>query len=266
MAEIHQRVVLDDGSGLNPPTAPLGSLTNALSIVDGYGAPAAVTWTSATALNSTNTLAVGGYDGVMISVVTAAGISGGTLAFEVYDGAAWIPAQAGKMNSYGGQTTLTLGASLNQGFQINTAGCQQFRTRLSGAITGAGNVVITHAVSSANMPDPFTVGQDPASIANPVGAGSWNIGQQNAIGTTATLILAARAGSAGAGSGASGVGAIKRTIYNSGSTTVFLGNAGVTTATGTRVLPGGSRDVFFSGAIYGVVASGTGAVDFDEVY
>lgn len=169
----HPRFIVDDGSGANPPNAALGSTSNPLTIIDGFGAPVALTWTSATPVNTANTLTTTGYDGVMISVVTAAGITGGTLVFEVYDGAAWIPAQAGKMNGYGGQTSVTLSASLSQGFQINTAGCQQFRTRLSGAITGTGNVVVTHAISSANMPDPVTVGLDPSQ---PLPAGGNNIG------------------------------------------------------------------------------------------
>ena len=142
-------------------------------IADAYTAPAAVAWTSATALNTANTVPTAGYDGVMISIVTAAGITGGVLTFEAYDGAAWIPVQAGKMNAYGGNTTWTLGASQSQGFQINVAGATQFRTRLSGAITGTGNVTITHLASSAPMPDPITVGLDPVQ---PLPAGSNTIG------------------------------------------------------------------------------------------
>ena len=176
MADMHQRVILSDGIVVTPENPALGSLSNPLSIVDGFSAPAALTWTSATGVNTANTLSVVGYDGVMISVVTAPGINGGVLAFEVFDGAAWIPAQAGKMNGYGGQTTLTLSANLNQGFQINTAGCQQFRTRIATAIAGTGNVVVTHASSSANMPDPLTVGIDTGTVPynqaqTPAGAG-----------------------------------------------------------------------------------------------
>ena len=145
-------------------------------IADAYTAPAAVAWTSATALNTANTVPTAGYDGVMISIVTAAGITGGVLTFEAYDGAAWIPVQAGKMNAYGGNTTWTLGASQSQGFQINVAGATQFRTRLSGAITGTGNVTITHLASSAPMPDPITVGLDPVQ---PLPAGSNLLGGTN---------------------------------------------------------------------------------------
>ena len=176
MADAHQRVILDDGTGANPPNAALGSAANPQTILDAFTAPAALTWTSATAVNAANTLTVTGYDGVMISVVTTGTITGGVLAFEVFDGAAWIPAQAGKMNGYGGQTTVNLTTGLNQGFQINTAGCQQFRTRIATAITGTGNVVVTHASSSANMPDPLTVGIDTGTVPynqaqTPAGAG-----------------------------------------------------------------------------------------------
>ena len=193
--DAHQRVILDDG-GASGVDAALGSTGNPLSILDGYGAPAALTWTSATTVNTANTINTPGYDGVMISVVTGPSITGGVLVFEVYDGAAWVSAQAGKMNGYGGQTSLTLTANMSLGFQINTAGCQAFRTRISSVITGSGNVVVTHAVSSANMPDPLTVGLDPAQ---PLPAGSNLLGSVTGVGATISNIPTVTAGASSAG-------------------------------------------------------------------
>jgi len=167
------------------------SASNPVYEADAYTAPSAVTWTSATAVNTANTVTTTGYDGVLISVITAAGITGGVLTFEAYDGAAWIPAQAGKLNAYGGSTTVTLGASQTQGYQINIAGATQFRTRLSTAITGTGNVVVTHLASSAPMPDPLTVGLDPAQPLPPgtnlmgkVGIDQTTPGTTNAVSAT----------------------------------------------------------------------------------
>ena len=167
--------------------------TNPLYIADAYTTPSAVTWTSATAVNTSNTVTTQGDDGVLISIVTGSGITGGVLTFEVYDGAAWIPVQAGKMNTYGGQTTFTLGASQTQGFQINIAGGQQFRTRLSTAITGTGNVVLTHIVSSAPMPDPVTVGLDPLQ---PLPAGTNALGSVTVTNTVAPTTLPLPTGAA----------------------------------------------------------------------
>lgn len=158
------------------------SATNPVPTFSAYTAPQVAAWQSTTAVNAANTVNTQGYGGVMISVTTPSTITGGGLAFEGYDGTAWIPVQAGKMNAYGGQTAVALTASMTQAWQINTAGLSQFRTRLSSAITGTGNVVVTHQLSAAAMPDPVTVGLDPSQ---PLPAGSNVIGITKGFGDIA---------------------------------------------------------------------------------
>ena len=157
-----------------PATQPVSAgFATPIYIADAYTNAQSVTWSSATAVNTANTVNTAGMDGVLLSFIVPAGITGGAVVFEAYDGTNWVPIQAGKMNTYGGSTGLTFSGALTVGYQLNTAGSNQFRTRLTTAITGTGNIVIAHLVSSATMPDPVTVGLDPAQ---PLPAGSNNIG------------------------------------------------------------------------------------------
>lgn len=113
----------------------------------------------------------------------------------------------------------------------------------------------TGAVSASNpMPVTSSGGSSPSVGAAAINTGQWS----NATGS-ATQIVAAR-------TGAAGTGRSSLTLFNSGSVAIFYGNVGVTSSTGTRLLPGGSRTLYVTAAIYGVPASGTGTVDFDEEY
>lgn len=239
------------GGSLGTPSVPS-------FMADAYTNPAAVTWTSATGVNTANTVATAGYDGLMISITAQAGITGGAIAFEVYDGATWIPVQAGKMNAYGGVTSVPLTANMAQGYQINIAGAQQFRTRLATAITGAGNVMVTHLTSSANMPDPQTVGLDPAQ---PLPAGNNTLGTvlgplpaapvtgQQVL-TTAAVALPASVLSNG----------ITVTALSTNTGTVYVGAAGVTAATGYPLSAGQSFSFAVANAS-GISILGTNATD-----
>jgi len=80
---------------------------------------------------------------------------------------------------------------------------------------------------------------------------------QITIGTTATLIAAARAGR----------GSIK--VTNTGTTVAFLGNStGVTITTGDYLAGavGAANTYGYQGALYGIVATGTAVVTVSEVY
>jgi len=88
-----------------------------------------------------------------------------------------------------------------------------------------------------------------------LGAGTLATGQVS-VGATATAIAAARAGRH------------QITVTNDSTTDVFLGGLGVTASTGV-MLPGtkgASVTLPFTGALYGIVASGTETVSFTELY
>lgn len=170
--------------------------TAPLYIADANTAPAAVTWTSGTSVNTANTVPVAGYDGLVISIVAGPSITGGVLIFEAYDGAAWVSQQVGQVNTYGAVTQVTLTANMSQGYQVNTAGFTQFRTRIGTAITGTGNVVVTHITTSANVPDPLTVGIDPATtVAVKAAAGTYTDGWDITQGTKADTAWTTGSGS-----------------------------------------------------------------------
>lgn len=74
------------------------------------------------------------------------------------------------------------------------------------------------------------------------------------VGTAATAIVASPT-----------VSSRSVTVTNNGSTVIFIGGAGVTTATGTPLPPGASYTVEnYKAALYGVVASGTGDARYLE--
>jgi hypothetical protein len=97
------------------------------------------------------------------------------------------------------------------------------------------------------------------SINSIVAPGTLLTSQWSNATASATQILAAR-------TGAAGTGRVSLNLYNAGSNTVFYGPSGVTTANGSRLLPGGSRTLYTTSAIFGVPASGTGNLDVDEVF
>lgn len=95
----------------------------------------------------------------------------------------------------------------------------------------------------------------PAGTVREIGFANLNTGQAT-VGTAATLICG----------GVYGLGST--VIVNHGTTDIFIGNAGVTTATGILLpgVKGASIDLDFAGDVYGVVASGTQDVSFAQSY
>lgn len=85
---------------------------------------------------------------------------------------------------------------------------------------------------------------------------SQNDTTQVTVGTSPTLILAARSGRASA------------TISNHGTTDVLIGKYNVSTSTGALLpgVKGAAYDVFGSGAVYGIVATGSQLVSAIEFF
>lgn len=82
---------------------------------------------------------------------------------------------------------------------------------------------------------------------------------QASIGTSASLLVAAR-------TGAPGTGRIAATLYNVGSATIYFGPSGVTTATGFPINSGGVATVNTQAAIYGISTSGTQTICVMETF
>lgn len=94
-----------------------------------------------------------------------------------------------------------------------------------------------------------------------VGAAALATGQQAITNTVGgTQIVAAR-------TGAPGTGRVSVTVINpSTGGILYLGNSGLTTTTGVAVAPGSAFTMNFTGALFGIVATGTQTVTFFETF
>lgn len=165
-----------------------------VAMVDSFRAPVAVTWTSATTVNTASAVNTNGYDTVIISIVATGTVSGGVITFEVYDGAAWLPCKVFPMEAYFSYQTYTLATGLNNGLQADIAGFPQFRCRLSTVISGAGSITVTLVTSSAPCVPGLVAGLDQGT--NTIGA----VVPAASAATTATSLSLSRvtAGASGA--------------------------------------------------------------------
>lgn len=233
------------------------SITNPLPMIDAYTAPIATAWTSATALNTAAAVTTAGFDTVIVTLVGNGALSGGSVAFEVYDGAAWIAIKAASISDYSTSASASLTMSMNKGYQVGVAGFPQFRVRLGGVIT-AGSLTITTIASSAPDTSIVTVGLDPAQ---PLPAGTNAIGTvlgplpavpitgQQTVSTTA-VALPANALQNG----------LIVTALPANSGTVYIGAAGIAVTTGYPLSPGQSMSFAVANAS-GISIIGTNATD-----
>lgn len=116
--------------------------------------------------------------------------------------------------------------------------------QIQGAMANDGSHYVTLTDGVGNL-TPITGG-------SPTGYSNLATGQVS-VGTTATVIAAARTGR----------GTV--TVAN-GATAIYVGNSGVTTTTGILVPVNGNLTLTFNGAVYGIVATGTSSVTYSESY
>ena len=135
-----------------------------IPIYDAYLNPVITTWNSGTATSTAVSMNTAGMDTVALTISAPAGITGGTIQFNVFDGAAWVPVKCARMSTYNTDSTYTILAGQINGWTVPAAGYPQFQVILTGAITGVGNVTITSIVSSAPATSIVTAGIDPLSL------------------------------------------------------------------------------------------------------
>lgn len=154
-------------------TVPVSIAAN-VAIIDAYQAPVVTSWTSATALNTAVSMTTNGYDTVIVTIVPPAGLTGGVITFNVFDGATWIPVKAFRTDSYLSDSSFSVaGSPAVHAWQVPVAGFPQFQFKLTSVIVGSGTVTITSIVSSAPDTSGVTVGLDPNS---PLPAGTNALG------------------------------------------------------------------------------------------
>ena len=151
------------------------SAANGVPMYDAYTSASSGNWTSATALNTAVAINVQGFDTVTVSHTVSGTVTGGAVAFEVYDGAYWVGIKGSNILNYTTAATYSLTAG-TAAFQIPVAGFQQFRCRLSTAISGSGSVQLQINLTSAPDTSIVTVGLDPSQ---PLPAGTNNLGNVN---------------------------------------------------------------------------------------
>lgn len=117
------------------------------------------------------------------------------------------------------------------------------------------NVAITAGSGTQVATDERTIAGSDVHVQRTGEIGSTGLGYGDANPTTsATLIVAARDTRKVA------------QLFNDSTVTVYVGDSSVTTSTGTPVEEGGSIDMPWTGAIYGITASGTGSIRYQEFY
>lgn len=150
--------------------------TNPIPMFDAYNAPTSTTWNSSTAANSTFGVNTNGYDTVILTHVPSGTLTGGTVVFEVYDGANWLQVKASQCASYATNSSFSCsGAVTNFSWQVPVAGFPQFRVRLSSVIMGSGSLLITLITSSAPDTSIVTVGIDPGTYGQATKANSMPV-------------------------------------------------------------------------------------------
>lgn len=144
-------------------SAALGADGATVTSLSSYYQPSTstATWGTGTALNTALAIPCTGAGTVTVtSVETGTTTTAGALTFEVFDGVNWWAVSGQQIGSYTVQSSYTLVNGTNVAWQFDVAGFQQFRVRLSTAITGTGTpqvVLITQAMGAPNDTTP-TVG------------------------------------------------------------------------------------------------------------
>lgn len=217
------------------PSSGLGSDSGTVNAINTFNQPTAATatWTAATAINTASAISTVGIGTVTVtSVETGTTTTAGALTFEVFDGTNWWAVTGQQINSYTVQSNYTLVNATNVAWQFDVAGFQQFRVRLSTAITGTGSpqvVLITQPMAASNSVTP-SVGW--AQRLDPVNDAvtNYQFGHSYSNITTATTTTVK------SGAGVL-LGVNVNTLVASATITVYDNTAGSGTKIGTITLP-----------------------------
>lgn len=185
--------------------------------------------------------------------------------FEIFDGVNWVGIPAMPISSVSPTPTLTSGLQTNATIVWNVSpllGVAQFRVRATAWTSGTASIRIE---PSAQFTQPSVVVTNPTAanlqatvtgtITAQPGVATLATGQA-ALSTTAAQVVAARATRRAV------------TIINLSGIDVYVGNTGVTTATGQLLLGirGSAITIETVTAVFAVAASGTPSVSYLEEY
>lgn len=238
---------------------------------DAYQQPVAVTYTSATLVNTTLNFNTAGMDTVAVTIFTSGTITAGQVTFNVFDGAQWIPVKSPRISSYNTDSTyLMAGTSGIQGWNVPCASYPQFQIILNTTLAGTNaTALITAIVSSAPDVSVVTAGLDPnsnlpmyaANIVSPTASNGLSQFRQFCTNTVAPISIKTSGGKIHHIRCINNVATARYLkVYNASAVTV-----GITIPIYTFLLAPSSafnlEDLFgisFSTAIFVAVTSGTG--------
>jgi hypothetical protein len=143
------------------------SSVGGLSIGGSQTVPSTTSWTSATALNTANTVTVSNFNTVTIAIVATTTLTGGAVTFEVsVDNTNWFPLACARIDSFTVESVYTLAASTNRAWATSVDGFLYFRVRLSTAITGTATVGVAIVAQAFAVEPIVSVGQATAANLN----------------------------------------------------------------------------------------------------
>lgn len=142
--------------------------TNGMPVAGSQTAVATTAWTSATALNTANTISVVGMNTVTVAMSNTSTMTAGVLTFEVSpdSGTTWFPIQLARIDSYTVEATYTLSTVATRAWSTSVDGFTNFRGRLSTVITGTGTANLFVTAQTMPIEPIVTVGQSAAALMN----------------------------------------------------------------------------------------------------
>lgn len=214
--------------------------TSGLPIQGLAAASTTVSWTSATAVNTASSISIAGMNAVSVTLIPTTTFTAGVLTFEVSpDNTNWVPIAMARIDSYTSESSYTIAAGINRGWTTSVDGFNNFRVRLSTAITGTGTATIIIIPQAFAIEPMVTVGQATAgNLQTTIGAalptGTNQIGNVGHIARTSggasmfTLVSAATTNSTNIKSSFGEVYGIQAS--NTGASPAFLKFYNLTTA------------------------------------
>lgn len=160
----HQLVKVEFGAA---DSATQVSSAAGLPIGGSQAAVASVAWTSATTVNTANSISVVGFNTVTVAMANTSTMTAGVLTFEVSPdgGTNWFPIAMARIDSYTVENAYILNTVANRAWSTSVDGFTNFRVRLSTVITGSGTANVFVTAQAMPIEPVVAAGQlDPAQL------------------------------------------------------------------------------------------------------
>ncbi len=161
------RQIMAIGAGDGTTPVAKVSTDGGLNVAGTQPAVSSTAWTSATTVNTVNTISVTGYNTVTVAMSNTSTMTGGVLTFEVSpDNTNWFALSMARIDSYTVETTYTLSTVANRAWSTSVDGFTNFRVRLSTIIAGTGTATVLVTAQTFAIEPIVSVGQATAANLN----------------------------------------------------------------------------------------------------